>query len=60
MRRIIGRGERIKKTHHEKILVLEGKEIDIDFINRNIIKLEKACQSGSNAEIISILKELVP
>ncbi len=53
-------GEGIKKTHHDKIWVLNGQDIDAEKLSARIRKLEILCQTGDNNEIKRLLKELVP
>ncbi len=57
---LLTEGEGIKETHHEKIKVLEGGEIDTKIIYSCIDKLDLASKKGENTQIKSILKELVP
>ena len=53
-------GEGIKKTHHNKIYVLEGQDKGLDALVSNLSALEALCKTGSNNEVKRILKELVP
>lgn len=51
-------GEGIKKTHHNKIWVLNGTDVDVNLLNAALRELETAC--GTGKDIKMILKELVP
>ncbi len=53
-------GEGIKKTHHDKIYVLEGLSTDIDAVGSVLKALETVCKEGRDSRVKTILKELVP
>ncbi|MDZ4163985.1 MAG: nucleoside-diphosphate sugar epimerase/dehydratase [Smithellaceae bacterium] len=53
-------GEGIKKTHHDKIRVLNGQDIDGEKLAARLQELEALCHNGDNNEIKRLLKELVP
>jgi len=53
-------GEGVKKTHHDKIYVLEGLSTDIDALGAVLKTLETICKDGRESRVKTILKELVP
>lgn len=54
-------GEGIKKTHHDKIRVLESLNINIDELTSVLTSIEFACkEKGSDGEIKLLLKKIVP
>lgn len=53
-------GEGIKRTHHNKIWVLEGLSASNDALNSFLKDIEMACREGKDMEVKSILKKLVP
>lgn len=53
-------GEGIKKTHHDKIYVLEGLSPDIDALDSVLKDIETVCKEGRDTRVKAILKELVP
>jgi FlaA1/EpsC-like NDP-sugar epimerase len=57
---LIREGEGVIKTPHEKILVLKGHELDLDFLNRKIRDLVRIAYEQDAEGIKKIISEIVP
>jgi len=57
---LITEGEGIISTSHEKIMVLRGKECNIDLLNGGIDELARLAYEQDAEQIIDKLKEIVP
>jgi FlaA1/EpsC-like NDP-sugar epimerase len=57
---LLADGENTKKTYHEKIMIAKSRRIDIESVEKDIIKLSNINTLTQPLEIVSAIKSLIP
>jgi FlaA1/EpsC-like NDP-sugar epimerase len=57
---LLADGENTKKTYHEKIMIAKSRHVDINHVEKEIMKLTKMNSLVQPLEIVSTIKSLIP